>query len=243
MLNGELLMEYSIYGSCVTRDIFSELKLDSYVKQYQARCSLHSKVSEPFEDAEIPTLIGIDSNWQKKMVNYDLKKNGLNLSSDDVLIVDFIDERFNIMKSGTTLMTQSKEFNDLDLASKLNCTKAFSRGTDLEFDFWKIACQKFKNSLPSPHPTIIVHKGIFALQYIGKDGLIDLPNREFNLEMNRRLEIYYSIFIEVLNPNTVISAPKELIIAEPNHKWGLAPFHYIQEYYEELWGQLTFSNL
>lgn len=236
-------MKYNIYGSCVSRDIFSELNLDEHIEQYQARCSLHSKVSEPLKDEEMPELVGIDSNWQKRMVSHDLKKSGLILTSEDILIVDFIDERFNIMQHGETMMTQSKEFNDMGISEQLGCTQAFTRGTEQEFELWREACLKFKNSLAESTPRIILHKGIFALKYPQNGGYSELPKRKMNLEMNRRLEQYYSIFDHILNPIAVIEAPPELIIAEANHKWGLAPFHYIHEYYENIWQQLSSLDL
>ena len=35
-------MKIGILGSCISRDIFREMKLDNLVKEYRARTSIHS---------------------------------------------------------------------------------------------------------------------------------------------------------------------------------------------------------
>jgi len=173
------------------------------------------------------------------MVDHDLRKGGLKLTSQDVLIVDFIDERFQVLRLGDTLMTQSKEFNDLDLSRRLGCTPAFQRGTEEEFEAWRLACERFADSMVECGSKVIVHRGLFATQGIDDEGLFDLDKQEYLVKTNIQLRRYYDAFTEAVAPVGSILVPESLQLAEPRHKWGLAPFHYIHEYYEEAWRQLT----
>ena len=58
-------MKISILGSCITRDIFREMKLDHLVKSYRARTSIHSITQEKKADYSFLSLP--DSNFQKRI--------------------------------------------------------------------------------------------------------------------------------------------------------------------------------
>lgn len=90
-------MEILIYGSCVSRDA---LEFDSEKRlkliDYFARSSLASSMSNNVIN-DIPTH-NIHSSFQKRMVENDLNKSILAIikqSKYDILLVDFIDERFD----------------------------------------------------------------------------------------------------------------------------------------------------
>jgi len=36
----------------------------------------------------------------------------------------------------------------------------------------------------------------------------------------------------------ILSSP-DLCVADPNHKWGVQPFHYIEPYYSDIFAQLV----
>jgi hypothetical protein len=36
----------------------------------------------------------------------------------------------------------------------------------------------------------------------------------------------------------VVKAPDSLVFSDPDHVWGLSPFHYVPDYYAEIWRQL-----
>jgi hypothetical protein len=36
----------------------------------------------------------------------------------------------------------------------------------------------------------------------------------------------------------VVKAPDSLVFSDPDHVWGLSPFHYVGDYYAEIWRQL-----
>ena len=35
-----------------------------------------------------------------------------------------------------------------------------------------------------------------------------------------------------------VAAPTALQLADSRHRWGLSPFHYVEDYYRDIWRQL-----
>jgi hypothetical protein len=91
-------MKYAIYGSCVTRDIFSILEVDDQVSEYRARSSIHSYVAPSISADMIPDLSAMSSGFQKRMVVDDFTKPKITNNRANPILVDFIDERFRVLK-------------------------------------------------------------------------------------------------------------------------------------------------
>lgn len=114
IMSSENNLRVAIFGSCVSRDIFSIVDdcRDLVLAGYYARCSLASLAANPWVDAAV--LQSIESPFQRKMVRADMDKSFIRFLGDakfDVLLFDFIDERFNLqrMKNGA-LVTLSNEY-------------------------------------------------------------------------------------------------------------------------------------
>lgn len=60
----------------------------------------------------------------------------------------------------------------------------------------------------------------------------------FAQRMNERLRRYHDIFTQVCPPVGTIRVPETERLARADHKWGLAPFHYVKGYYEAALQQL-----
>jgi hypothetical protein len=54
---------------------------------------------------------------------------------------------------------------------------------------------------------------------------------------NALLARYEAAFTELMPPMTRVAALAQRL-ADDNHLWGLSPFHYVPEYYAEIWRQL-----
>ena len=59
-------MRVAILGSCISRDIFRILELNSLVKEYRARTSIHSLVET--DAADLSQIKLPSSNFQAKMI-------------------------------------------------------------------------------------------------------------------------------------------------------------------------------
>src|SRR5262245_36139340 len=102
-----------IYGSCVSRDIlnYQRDKKQLVLVDYYARSSIASLGAQPIE---MPSAVQkITSNFQRRMVERDIRKDFLNNLADlrfDLLLIDLIDERFNLyVKQQGRVCTLSNE--------------------------------------------------------------------------------------------------------------------------------------
>jgi hypothetical protein len=222
-------MKFQIYGSCVTRDIFSIMNADDFVVDYRARCSIHSYTAPALREKDLPDLSSMTSKFQERMVRMDFTKHILKNDSSTPIIVDFIDERFNVLSVGESLVTASNEFNKIAAADP-RFKVAFRRDEGEETRF-REACAKFAAiHLGVP---IILHISRYAThRRDGNDSSLLDEQTKIN-RMNSNLEMYERIFCEEVPVIFKLEVAKEFRLADVNHKWGLAPFHYVQAYYDE----------
>ncbi len=109
-------MGTSIFGSCVSRDVFEfddRLALDAYV----ARQSVVSSVSPaaPIEEDEI----ALSSAFQKRSVYSDIAKTAFDelarFDDSGWLLIDYFEERHPLAHFRETIITKSPEFNSSGL--------------------------------------------------------------------------------------------------------------------------------
>lgn len=223
-----------IYGSCVTRDAFALLERPN-VAEYVARSPIVSAMSAPI--SELPTgmdISAVNSAFQRRMVTWDVEKSLptlLSSAAHDAVIVDLIDERLSVVDLGQgTVLTLSSE------AVKAGLTKdagSLIRVTDPEFlSRWDAAARKLMELLKNE--TVILNRVFWA----SKDQYGQDLTQKFPVEHNNQvLEHMYNTLEEGLDC-LVIDYPDELMVADSNHRWGLSPFHFTQDFYLHFLGKL-----
>ncbi|KFX59696.1 hypothetical protein HYH39_09665 [Clostridium botulinum] len=253
----------SIFGSCVSRDLLEFDRNKKYdLKTYVARQSVISAVSTPLK-CEMES-INLQSKFQKSMVYNDFTKETFEKFNNDLseyLIIDLIDERFNIVDYNGSILTLSNE---------LKVTNFFCNNKENIYDEkickiknWKIYKIKkklfgysymFKNNLLEKimdefcdklmkiydNNKIIIHKAYMVDKYIDKSGkIVSFPENHLlnNTRINDRLKYMYNYLEEKL-PNVFVIDICHNFRADENHKWGLAPMHYQDEYYITALNQL-----
>ncbi|UBR28743.1 DUF6270 domain-containing protein [Bacillus sp. SD-4] len=232
---------YDILGSCVSRDPFAMVENDYKLHRYFARTSLISLYSEPInialEDIKSP------SAFQQRMLHFDLTNNFrkyITYTKSDYIILDFIDERMDLLKHKNSYITVSTEFKNSNL-------KGIYKGETVEktednLSLWEEHAKKFINEVKKykkPNQ-IILHKAFWKEQYYTKSNeLVSFDAEKISQaqKYNRILEHYYS-FIEKEFEGIQIIEPKGYY-ADENHKWGLSPFHYESAYYNEFMKQFS----
>jgi len=118
-----------IFGSCVTRDPFSdqaEFCSGVDVKEYFARSSFASMNGNPVSGKNLSK---IPSPFQRRMVESDFQKSFLNQSfeSIDLIIFDFIDDRFSLLEMPCgACCTDSTEFKTAELRLDAKVISPFS---------------------------------------------------------------------------------------------------------------------
>ena len=233
-----------IIGSCANRDTFRILDRDRLIGRYTSRSSLISRMSPPI-NFDICSYFDSSLDWKQKMIVEDFNKNGLYINdyARGILLIDFLDERFQLLEIENTFVTESTEFERMKLGKVLPINKVLSRGGQTDFNLWTDACHKFTNLIPqSIRNKTVLHKAFWANNYL-KDGNLCSFKEQSGIEFyNRNLSFYYETFESIYSPGYVIELPLEKRIADPYHEWGLAPFHYIFEYYQAFYQQLKLTK-
>ncbi len=228
-----------IFGSCVTRDIFRVDGNNVTISDYFARQSIASSVTEPC--AVDSKNIALESNFQKRMVKRDFDKSfwkTLKEVAFDFLLIDLIDERFNLLQIGDSKITKSSEFAKSGLSKKMGPFEEISR-SQYSDEQWAIDCKRFCELLLENVEInkIILVKAFWAQKYLNGEGSV-VPfddSTNFKAETinnaNQRLEYYYDYLVSNL-PGVRIVEIKEPV-ADMQHIWGLSPFHYEEKRYRQ----------
>jgi hypothetical protein len=221
-----------IYGSCVTRDSVDwwadyGFEMDGYV----ARQSLISSQS-PIDHKGIGfDFNSIPSNFAKRMALGDV---GGNLNSEivkhaaTVVLWDLCDERGGVLQRPSgSFMTRNVVYSKAELPGRI-----IQLGTDEHFELWKVALDEFLRAVD--HARVIVNATPWALvNDAGNPVNGDSSKAEI---FNKSIERYYGELeargLELLR------VPQEAAIARVDHKWGEAPFHYVDGTYIAMLEQL-----
>jgi len=130
-----------IFGSCVSRDPFGHNNDRAAHKfsilDYYARTSLASLATLPSFDIDVST---IPSPFQRRMVERDISKiflDELGSYDFDILLVDFIDDRFNLLllPEGRGI-TDSNEFRTAKIQFNQSEPKRLSFSDDSYRSLW-----------------------------------------------------------------------------------------------------------
>ncbi len=225
----------AIHGSCVTRD-FAEF-CGWEVLHYQARSSMCSKTGLKTEYDE-NFLENIPSKFQRRMVQWDLESRSFSANNADAIIIDLIDERFDVFTHGNTISTRSQAYHKSNVLSTIQGhKKRVERGSEEHFQLFEKGVKNFAEYIDAP---VILHNARWAITYLEHGEKKQFERELFHKENNHLLDKQTQILLENIPFTSIVSAPK-LQVADRNHKWGLAPFHYIPEYYDSISNQIDIS--
>lgn len=251
------MSKVAIIGSCITRDLWPIVGAEPSDLLYVSRTSLPSLFARPLEGVETalepPHGLGVFTH--RAMVN-DLKKRALAAlvaHQPTHIIFDFIDERLDLLSVGGTIVTHSWE---LDVSGYLaqpafDGAATISRTSSACDLLWLQAADEmaaFIQSTPLRDAVLIVHEAQWATQYRDTTGELHYFADEVQIfegkpaavdEHNAMLDRYQPAFRARLPQAVSIAAPADLQLASSEHRWGLSPFHYIDDYYRAVWSKLT----
>lgn len=234
----DMPVRVTVYGSCVARDTIDLAGADRFdVVAYIARQSLLSAdndASAHFPAAEV------ESDFQRRMMTGDFAGNleeRLAEAADvtDVLLWDLADERHgvHIFEDGSVATRSIDIVRNQELLSVVDGARHIPFGTDEHFELWSARAERLRDHLVALGllENTIVLRVPWAL--VTSDGRftpwsMGTSAREANLAYHR----YYGLLTE-LGFRTLELQPLG-VLADPEHRWGLAPFHYTQHVYEEI---------
>ncbi|MGG5175433.1 DUF6270 domain-containing protein [Pseudarthrobacter sp. J1763] len=232
-------MQVLIYGSCVSRDAM-ELSPQPGVELagYFARSSIISAFGRRKTDlGTAPALVR--SSFQRRMLEADASKSlveNLRTQQFDLLLLDIIDERFHVLVRGEERITDSSAFRESQfLTAKPGSWRKIASGSDEHFAEWTIAVDKLLK-LVAELPRRV------EVAFIDADWASTIAGPELDSklvhagmkpsEANELYERYREFLRSKLSEANLIRPPAAVTISDPQQKWGLAPFHYVQEFYD-----------
>ena len=245
----------AIIGSCITRDLWPILGEAPADLLYISRTSLPSLFAQPLTAA----LVADDpppglARHQNNAVRADLKKSSLAAliaHRPTHLIFDFIDERFDLLAAGDTLVTHSWE---LEVSGYLT-QPAFaparivpraSAQCDLLWREAALEMAAFLKLTPLSDTRIILHESQWARRYLDREGqphdfdpeVMIFDGNIGRLEDHNALLASYQQRFAALTGAARVSAAPDLVTGDVGHRWGLSPFHFVADYYRDIWRQL-----
>lgn len=244
----------AIIGSCITRDLWPVRGDGAEDLLYLSRTSLPSLFSPPpanFEaQAEPP---GRLTRSQHRAVVQDVAKQGLEALlafRPTHLILDLIDERFDLLSLGGAFITHSWELEEAGYRRQppFQNAHAIQRLSPACEDLWMqgaLDLAAFIEATPLRDAAVILHEAQWAERYLDADGV----ERRFEVieifeghaadasRHNGLLRTYQRALVELMPKMKRVSAPHGRL-ADENHRWGLSPFHYAPAYYDDIRAQL-----
>lgn len=224
----------AIFGSCVTRDAFAFASLP--VDFYYARTTIASMVAKPCHE---PRLMEVEQQFDRKMLLNDFEKQfprEIMAMPVDHLVIDCIDERFDNILYADTIVTRSTALERAEFCKDMTDGLPGIPLKTRIFDDTSI--DAFCNLLNKTDKLIYLHEAFLAEQHYSEDyqGRVQFHEIGQIRAINDLLRQLYDKLRARLNC-IPLRVDQSLNIADPGHKWGLAPFHYCKAYYKELINQ------
>ncbi len=245
---------FAIVGSCITRDLWRFRGGSVADLMYVSRSSLPSLFAAPlagFRPAAKPPG-GLNPQPHRALVA-DLQKTALAelvAFRPTHLIFDFIDERFDLLSVGAGLATHSWELEASGYLKQpaFRGARAIPRLSDAAERLWLEAAAEFAafvRATPLSGANLILHSARWAeRRRVGRgrtariEGVEILPGISADIgQHNAMLARYEDVFTALMPPMARVEAPGQRL-ADDAHRWGLSPFHYVDDYYAEIWRQL-----
>lgn len=225
-----------ILGSCVSRDIFRLMENEEcQLTAYYGRSSFASafspvKVKDNWSG-------NISSSFQARLVSADLSKKWPDIvrkAEFDILLVDFIDERFHLGGfSNGGVCTLSNELRNSGFDRKEARARGIQTGSDEHYELWTRGWTAFIELLDSLEKRKSVLLNEVRWAGAASDGSYPEwgATPEQTVAANLYLEKLYLRAAADLGPTQVMRADPQHLVGSLAHKWGPAPFHYVDAYY------------
>lgn len=227
-----------VYGSCVSRDTYEHsLHLDVRLHCYVARQSLISAFSAA-TDLATDRITGLDHAFQRRVLADDFASSLPHVLRSapripTVLLWDLIDERLGVYAvDGRRRITRSIELIRAGLDEELATSSPLLEfGTDEHFAEWAGSLERFRAQLAQlPHIAPV----LLDVPWAARDESGGAAAKSFGVraeDANARARRYVDAVSRVPEIAVVTLDPASAV-ADSEHRWGAAPFHYSASTYE-----------
>jgi hypothetical protein len=230
--------EVLIFGSCVSRDIFNFDSAGNFnLVDYYARQSFGSLVGQPYSNDAV--LQRISSAFRRRLVARDFAKSILQADSAiaraDVILLDLIDERFDLLLLPTGhVLTYSAELAESKFLEEPGGSGylRLKPGSKERRAYWLEGVEKFFSFLQAngKRPAVLVNK-VYWSTCIKPEGGEFAVSQEAIVKANAELDWMYTQLRRWVSTDQFMSFAPDNLVADAEHRWGVAPFHYVPTYY------------
>jgi len=173
------------------------------------------------------------------MVREDITKEvvaDLVASQPDMLVVDLIDERFEVVQVLGSWYTMSDYYERLKLRDQLHAAAtsiSLYRSPERQQQF-KVAASLLAPELVSalPKTRIVLHQAWYTAKSVDPAVPFYPTAPKHAASSNEALSGWYRSLRSAFGRRLhILEPPRDLLIGDPGHRWGLMHYHYIPEYY------------
>ena len=226
-----------IFGSCVSRDLFEHPLLRPFLGHYAARSSVVSAVAAPVAIDEESVIN--PSAWQRRCVLADFAKTCFDefaATTPEWLVIDLIDERFDLLRVGGSYVTRSSAFTAAGLEDReefgFERVRRMSQEGCALFDQ---AARGFAERVLElvPPERVVLHRARWCTRYRDAAGVHPFPQPRIELcrNQNQMLSRGYDTLAAAFGGHAVeMTVDPERDLADAGHRWELEPFHYQPAY-------------
>lgn len=235
------MLKIFMYGSCVSRDTFDFFSREScLLLGYVSRQSVISAFYPA--DPGVLTRSSMSSKFQMRnsVGDFDgdlLARIDTEGQGADVILWDIIDERNGVVKTTEGgYVTFTYDLFRADVFSLMKEIRTYGErigfGSDQHFDLWRGAADRFIHELDVRGLRSKLLLLVAPWAEVTNEGN---PPNVWSLgptvsQANMLFERYYDYLRDVHNLATV-RLPSKAVVSRQDHKWGPAPYHYVDEAY------------
>ncbi len=237
----------AIWGSCVTRDAFAfaarQSDLDRLdLRYYAARSSWVSQNSAPWHDQSADRELGGGlGEFGRRTVAEDLDKLIVGRLVDvqpRIVVLDLIDERLPLRRVGPTWLTYSQylKVTTVGVAVQQGADESshvMGPGRAHQFAVAALTLgQQLTRALP--YTTFVLNQAPYTTRIAG-GGTLSERQADSARALSRAQEPMIEAIAAAFGPRLVRAVPPdEVCLADPAHRWGLASYHFVDDYYHWL---------
>lgn len=231
-------MKIVIFGSCVSRDMMEVAPPEIELVAYYARSSLGSAFSHrPMLNVDLSSM---PSAFQKRMVEADLTKTFpkiLPTLDFDILLYDPIDERFNLFQDEDgSLCTISNELRSSGFEAAKRTGRIIPACSEEFLSLWEKGWIELIELLTKIKQIskFRINKVYWSNNCENGESFLPVYNNNCILKNNKFLNCLYNIIAKTLPSKQMYNFDNYLFLGKNEHKWGKSPFHYVDQYYDQL---------
>jgi len=245
MAAGHVRRTVAIWGSCVTRDAFAvesrAAQLEEYLPlvYYGARSSWVSQDSRPFPATEAD--LGGLTGFGLRMVSEDLAKNVIDRLVEhrpDIVILDLVDERLQLARLGKSWITGSDYVKRTELWTRAlaESDEASSMTQAKRQKLFAAAARRLAKRLvhEMPDTTFVLNEAPYTTDVANGTSLPD-PQAGWARDLDSAQRPMMGVLALEFGPRLIrATPPRQVCLADPDHRWGVTSYHYVEAYYHWL---------